>query len=74
MDTILNIFKTVSSTPDLASKVGQTAKDVFNIGKNTKDIVSSIRNKIKKEETSSDIDNVISRIRELRIGSGFAYI
>ena len=73
MDVIrpmMDAVKYIGSTPELASKIGKTAVDVFNIGKNTKDIVTSIRGRKK----DPDMDVVIDRINKLRVGRGFSYI
>ena len=48
MDIFKSLFgmaKTVLNNPELTSKISKTATEVFNIGKNTKDIITSVREK-----------------------------
>ncbi len=75
---IIDVVKTIATNKDLAQQTGAVAKDVFNIGKNTKNIIDSIRHKkvekIKEAVESGDLKEIIDRIHRLKTGSGFAYI
>ena len=53
------------------------AKDVANIGKNTKDIIKEIKTKNTQPmsaTTVNKVENIVNRINRIRSGSGFAYI
>ena len=86
MDIVKNIFgilKPIVTNKDLQSGVKEIVTSGINIGKNTKSIVDSLRNKkITKDEilnaipqpvqtpvrnTVNEIDNVINRINKIRI-------
>jgi heterodisulfide reductase subunit C len=74
---IVNLVKTVATTPGLAEKVGKTASDVFAIGKNTRDIINSIKESKKSipiPEINSEVEEIINKIKRIRTGNGFAYI
>jgi len=56
---------------DMFKPAMETAKDVVNIGENTKDIIKQIK---KTPSAPQPVDEIVNRITKLRVGSGFAYI
>jgi len=85
---LINPAIEIIKNKDLAKDIGKTALNVFQIGKNTKTIVDNIRNKRKNVVSpeddndflakqildNRDLESVINRIKQIRIGSGFKII
>lgn len=79
---IFDLFKPVASLISTAlqhkddiANVASVAKDVVNVGKNTRDIIKHIRNK-RPPAAASEIEDIVKRINKLRqpvVGTGFAY-
>ena len=73
---IVDAVTALGKNKDLATNIGRTAVDVFKIGKNTRDIVKSIKSK--PLSISNDAEEVISKIHKLKAGTqpgdGFAYV
>ena len=75
---VIPIIKTLFQNKD---KIISTAKDVYNIGKNTKDIVQAIRKPaptlpiLPPSIDTKDIklESIINRINQIRVGKGFSY-
>ena len=80
---VIPIIKTLFQNKD---KIISTAKDVYNIGKNTKDIVQAIRKPLPTLPNTKDttLESIINRINQLktgssisrrtRMGKGFSYV
>ena len=79
----VNVVKTIAGNKELTSQIGKTASDIVNIGRNTKGIITSLRNKkaqviqqvpeVIRPALDSQLENVISRLNRLKAGSGFRY-
>ena len=75
---VIPIIKTLFQNKD---KIISTAKDVYNIGKNTKDIVQAIRKPAptlpdlppSKDTKDITLESIINRINQIRVGKGFSY-
>ena len=61
--------------PELVNKAVDVAKNVVNIGKNTKDIIKEIKSRppVVPTVVATEIEDIVSRINRIRWGSGFAY-
>ena len=76
---IFDFFKPVVSLVNKAMEYKDVAKDVVNIGKNTRDIIKEIKT---KNQPPNEIESIVNRINRIRLGgsagsrcgSGFAYI
>ena len=75
---VIGIVKGIATHKDTISKVVSTAKDVYNVGQNTKDIIQSIRkpkpapisNSLDQIEQTANLENIVNRISNLRTTSG----
>lgn len=75
---VASIIKGIAAHKDTISKVVNTAKDVYNVGQNTKDIIQSIRkpkpavvsNFPDHIDQAQNLENIINRINDLRTTSG----
>ena len=59
------------SVVNKAMEYKDVAKDVVNIGKNTRGIIKEIKT---KNQPPNEIKSIVNRINKIRNGSGFAYI
>jgi len=63
--------------PELVNKAVDVAKDVVNIGKNTRDIINEIKSRppvpAVAPRVATEIEDIVDRINRIRWGSGFAY-
>ena len=59
------------SVVNKAMEYKDVAKDVVNIGKNTRGIIKEIKT---KNQPPNEIESIVNRINRIRSGSGFAYI
>ena len=82
---VMSIVKNLLQNREAMGNLATTTKNVYTIGKNTKNIVDLIRtNKqpipVVIPKVSNDIEDIISKINRLRSGSGircgkgFAYV
>ena len=71
---MINVVKGILAHKDTISKVVETAKDVYRVGQNTKEIIQSIRKPQPIQQEPEHVETVINRINNLRIGKGFAYV
>jgi len=75
---VISIVKGIAAHKDTIAKVVNTAKDVYNVGQNTKDIIQSIRkpkpalvsNPSNHIDQQVNLENIINRINDLRTTSG----
>jgi hypothetical protein len=77
----IDLVKTIATNRDLAGQIGKTAVDVFNIGRNTKNIITSLRNKkaqivqqmpeAVRPAVDAQLEDVLNRINKLKMGTGF---
>ena len=77
----IDLVKTIAGNRELAGQIGKTAVDVFNIGRNTKNIITSLRSKKNqivekmpeavRPAVDSQLEDVLNRINKLKMGSGF---
>jgi len=61
----LDFFKPVMSLVNKAMEYKDVAKDVVNIGKNTRDIIKEIKN---KNQPPNEIESIVNRINRIRLG------
>ena len=83
-DIIKPAINFIKDNKDLLKNVGESAVSTYTIGKNTKEIVDSIKNKNKNENLTQNelialehkkVKDVIKRINKLNTkGSGFAIV
>ena len=86
MTSIKPLIDLVTDNKDLIKNVGEAAINTYQVGKNTKQIVDSIRNKDKNlqrdltlgeklaYDNKNKLENVINRINKIKSGSGFAIV
>jgi hypothetical protein len=75
-DFLKPIIQGIYDNKDVISKTMNIAKDVITVGKNTKDVISSIRKKQQPAPPPTmdrNVREIVEKIRALKSGSGFAY-
>ena len=72
---IMNVINGVIQHKDLISKTVNAAKDLFSVGKELKDLVTSKPQKKAptRSEPNKELLEIIAKINSLKSGVGFAY-
>ena len=80
LDSIKPIVELVTDNKDLIKQVAEPITNIMQIGKNTKQIIDSIKN---KDRLTIDerlafqhkhLKNIVDRINNIKMGSGFAIV
>ena len=68
---LMGIGKTILSKPEMVSQIVDTGKNLFNIGKNTWDIIKQVR-----QREGKGVKDVIKKINKIKLknGRGFSYV
>lgn len=69
---IMSVINGVIQHRDLISKTVNAAKDLYSVGKEVKNLVTS-KAESKPPDNVKEVSDIISKIRALQSGSGFAY-
>lgn len=72
IDPIMKVVNGVIQHKDLISKTITAAKDLYSVGKDVKDLVTS-KPKPSNTEKSQEVSDIVNKIRALQAGSGFAF-
>ena len=68
----MSVINGVIQHRDLISKTVNAAKDLYSVGKEVKNLVTS-KAESKPPDNVKEVSDIINKIRALQSGSGFAY-